>query len=96
MSVYLRTNPEIVYDRMKKRGRLEENTVSYDYIKSLHESHEKWLLSNNNNIKQQKIIVIDANKSLEMVLQQCDEYMDKVVSKSRIRPTRSSTIQLIN
>lgn len=42
--VYLRTTPEVVYDRMKVRGRSEETSVSLDYLKQLHDLHEEWLI----------------------------------------------------
>lgn len=42
--VYLRTTPEVVYERMKARGRSEETSVSLDYLKQLHDLHEDWLI----------------------------------------------------
>lgn len=42
--VYLRTTPEVVYERMKIRGRDEESTVSFEYLKELHDLHENWLI----------------------------------------------------
>lgn len=43
-TVYLRTTPETVYERMKVRGRSEETSVSLDYLKQLHNLHEDWLI----------------------------------------------------
>ena len=42
--VYLRTSPQIVYERIKKRARDEESCIPYEYIKRLHERHEDWLI----------------------------------------------------
>lgn len=42
--MYLRTTPEIVYERMRARGRFEENAVSLNYLRQLHELHENWLI----------------------------------------------------
>ncbi|XP_067631539.1 deoxynucleoside kinase isoform X2 [Eurosta solidaginis] len=42
--VYLRTTPEVVYERIRKRARSEETCVPYEYIKHLHELHENWLI----------------------------------------------------
>lgn len=42
--VYLRTTPEIAYERIKKRARDEESCVPFEYIKDLHELHENWLI----------------------------------------------------
>jgi deoxynucleoside kinase len=41
--VYLRTSPEVVYQRMKNRGRSEEDHVSLNYLTQLHSLHEDWL-----------------------------------------------------
>jgi len=43
--IYLRANPEVSYSRMLERGRLEENSVSLEYLKSVHNKHEEWLAS---------------------------------------------------
>lgn len=42
--VYLRTTPEIAFERIKKRARDEETGVSLEYLKDLHELHENWLI----------------------------------------------------
>lgn len=42
--IYLRTDPEVVYNRMQKRGRSEESTVPKAYLTSLHETYENWLI----------------------------------------------------
>lgn len=47
--VYLRTSPELAYDRIKKRQRLEEETIPFQYINRLHELHETWLYSSTGN-----------------------------------------------
>lgn len=41
--VYLRTDPEVAYQRIKTRNRSEEKDVPFEYIKNLHELHDKWL-----------------------------------------------------
>lgn len=42
-TVYLRTDPEVAYQRIKARNRSEEKYVPFKYIKHLHELHDKWL-----------------------------------------------------
>lgn len=46
-TVYLRTTPEIVYERMKTRARSEEECVPLEYLRQLHELHENWLIHGN-------------------------------------------------
>lgn len=43
-AVYLRTTPEVVFDRMKVRGRSEENSVSLAYLHQLNDLYEEWLV----------------------------------------------------
>lgn len=61
--IYLRSDPELCYNRIKKRGRESEKNIKLEYIKRIHELHEekyKDAIENNKNI-----IVIDAeNKSI--------------------------------
>lgn len=42
--IYLRTDPTICYNRLKKRNRHEETGVSLEYITKLHQKHEQWLI----------------------------------------------------
>ncbi|HEX2977604.1 MAG TPA: deoxynucleoside kinase [Candidatus Babeliales bacterium] len=42
--IYLRTTPEVCYERLKKRNRSEERNVSLDYLSTIHEKHEQWLI----------------------------------------------------
>lgn len=91
-AVYLRTSPEVVFQRMQNRGREEENSIPFDYIKDLHVHHEKWLLGNDSFVKRDCLLVVDADKPLDFVLQQCDENMDKIVCKKLVRRNRSQTI----
>ena len=42
--IYLRTSPQVCYDRMRKRSRKEEANVGHDYLQLLHDRHEAWLI----------------------------------------------------
>lgn len=42
--IYLRTNPETCYERMKERARCEESIVPLEYLQLLHSRHEEWLI----------------------------------------------------
>ena len=42
--IYLQADPQICYDRLRKRSRDEEATVSLDYIKLLADKHDQWLI----------------------------------------------------
>ena len=63
--VYLRTNPEVLYERIKKRNRREECTIPFSYLKSLHDLHEEWLVHQTKIKAQAPVTIIDANGDLE-------------------------------
>ena len=42
--IYLRSSPEICFERIKKRSRSEESNISLEYLENLHELHEQWLM----------------------------------------------------
>lgn len=42
--IYLKTTPDVAYERIQKRSRFEESSVSYEYIEKLHDKHEAWLV----------------------------------------------------
>ena len=43
--VYLRTDPEVAYERIKARSRHEEVKIPFSYLEDLHQLHEDWLVS---------------------------------------------------
>lgn len=65
--MYLRSNPQVVYDRMHRRGRPEESTVSLDYLTGLHDYYEKWLVKCKPSELLTPVIVVDVNKDLDTV-----------------------------
>jgi len=44
-SVYLRTHPEVAFERARLRARKEESRVTLHYLKKLHDLHEDWLIN---------------------------------------------------
>lgn len=59
--IYMKCTPEIAYERMGKRSRIEEREISLEYLKILHDLHEEWLIHNHTKTSTE-IIVLDANK----------------------------------
>ncbi|XP_017772573.1 PREDICTED: deoxynucleoside kinase-like isoform X2 [Nicrophorus vespilloides] len=68
--VYLRSSPEIVYERIMRRARPEEKSMSLDYLKQLHESHERWLMTDDERFNTIPVLVLDANTALEDIVEQ--------------------------
>ena len=57
--IYLRADPKISYERIKKRSRPGEETIPFEYLEELHNKHEKWLMDESN------VLVLDVNKEFE-------------------------------
>lgn len=62
--IYLQTDPNICYERMRRRSRSEEGAVSLDYLNMLHGKHEDWLVN--------KLAIDDKVKQLPVLVLQCD------------------------
>ncbi|TKR93968.1 hypothetical protein L596_008326 [Steinernema carpocapsae] len=76
--IYLRTKPEICHERLLKRRRPEEESVSLEYIKSLHDLHEEWLMNCKFPVE-----VIDANSDPESVIKSVSERLhDKYLQRN--------------
>nr|ACO15011.1 Deoxynucleoside kinase [Caligus clemensi] len=65
--IYLRTSPEVAYERMLRRSRSEaEKSLSLEHFRNIHELHEDWLFRKT---KFQPlpcpIVVIDGNQGID-------------------------------
>lgn len=81
--IYLRTEPETCYSRLKKRGRDEEQEVPLSYLKNLHQKHENWLIHNNqpdHYVKDVPVLVLDCNKEFETDKAQKENLINQIVS----------------
>lgn len=67
--VYLRTSPEKCMERIKKRSRNEETSVSLELLNSLHERYEDWLMKKSKFGVPAQVVVVDGNQSLEDMFQ---------------------------
>ncbi|XP_022808333.1 thymidine kinase 2, mitochondrial-like [Stylophora pistillata] len=74
--LYLRTSPEKCMERIKKRSRDEENSVSMELLNSLHERYEEWLVKKNK-FSLPAPVVVDLEISSKML-----SYTDSLVSES--------------
>lgn len=46
--IYLRTTPNDSFKRIQIRNRPEEKSISYEYLQTIHNYHDKWLVDGNN------------------------------------------------
>lgn len=79
--VYLRTKPEVAFERMVQRGRSEETGnvgPPLSYLEILHKAHEDWLMRQKFGPLKPKIIVLDANQDLSHMQNHYKEYQDQI------------------
>ncbi|CAH1100662.1 unnamed protein product [Psylliodes chrysocephalus] len=77
--VYLRSSPETVYERVKARQRPEEEGLSLEYLKGLHESHERWLMTDDTRFNTIPVLVLNADKTLDEIVNQYKENEQKIL-----------------
>lgn len=83
--IYLKASPETCAQRIKKRGREEEESIGLDYLKGLNDYHNKWLLNEPNTI------VIDCEEEFEynedkhiQMINQIKSKLDLIMSSKKI------------
>ena len=69
--IYLKCDPEVALERIKKRGREEEKNITLEYLIKLNKYHEDWLGNLDN------VLVIDCNKEFESD----EKYQDEIIKK---------------
>jgi deoxyadenosine/deoxycytidine kinase len=79
--VYLRTDPEMAYQRICERGRSEENGITLDYLKSIHNLHEDWLCGKKYFLPA-PVVTIDANQSLSELTTDYNRFEERILSRS--------------
>lgn len=57
--IYLRTTPQVLYDRIQSRNRPGEQNISIEYLQQLNTLYDNWLL----NEREIKVYIIDANET---------------------------------
>lgn len=93
--VYLRSTPEIVFERTKARGRPEETGVTLQYLTQLHNAHEQWLMTHSDRFNNVPVLILDADKDLHDVLDQYKKNESKILGFDReTRPTTDDNAPL--
>ena len=60
--IYLKASPNTCANRIKKRGRIEEESIGLEYLEGLNKYHDDWLLSDK---LKSNVIVIDCEEEFE-------------------------------
>lgn len=72
--IYVRTDPEISLERIKKRGRFEELQIKLDYVKLIGKLYDRWLLHQRN----KKIIVINGNFPTDKIMEELEKKIETI------------------
>jgi deoxyadenosine/deoxycytidine kinase len=76
--IYLRVAPEIAYERIKKRNRHAEKTLSLTYLKQINAKHEQFLIDKEGllpALREVPVLVIDCNEEFEENEYQLHEHL---------------------
>ncbi len=79
--IYLKTDPDIAYARLKKRNRLAEKKISLSYLKQIHEHHENFLIHKEGLLPELKtvpVLILDCNEDFEDNAAKMQELFEKV------------------
>lgn len=82
--IYLKTDPLISYERIKNRNRTEENQLKFEYIKQLHEIHQKIIIKQNTKTP---IIILNANHNIEIMknsYKNCEFYLKNLLKRNKV------------
>lgn len=99
--IYLRCPPQRVMERIKVRSRAEEKDISYDYVKSIHDLHENWLMKAKFPVPA-PVLVLDTNckqTSLEKLYEKAAPYISgqrRITSSPTIISLEESEDLLLN
>lgn len=79
--IYLRVTPDVAYERIKKRNRFAEKTLSLAYLKQIHQKHEELLIDKNNllpGMQHTPVLVLDCNQEFETNPEKFEEHITSI------------------
>jgi len=76
--VYLRTSPQVAYERLRQRGRKEEAGVPMDFIEGLHRSYEDWLIQQSQGALPAPLLILDADQGIESMLRTYEQFTEEI------------------
>ncbi|OBS72622.1 hypothetical protein A6R68_12795 [Neotoma lepida] len=78
--VYLRTTPEICYQRLKMRCREEEKVIPMEYLSAIHRLYEEWLVTGSLFPAAAPVLVIEADHELEKMLELFEQNRARILT----------------
>ncbi|KAM4600104.1 thymidine kinase 2, mitochondrial [Fundulus diaphanus] len=81
--VYLQTSPHTCHERLKQRCREEEKVIPLEYLESIHQLYEDWLIKGSSSPVPAPVLVIPADHDLQGMLNKYEEHREKILTASR-------------
>ncbi len=81
--VYLQTDPVRAYERIKKRNRDAEKSISLEYIQQIHNCHESFLVEKKDilaELQDVPVLILDCNDEFETTPEQFKKHAKAVAS----------------
>lgn len=78
MIIYLKCNPEISLERIRKRNRPEEVNIQLSYVQLLNELHNNWLIKGKDD-NQISVIIINANLNEDAIQSEYDRAIEEIL-----------------
>lgn len=79
--IYLRTSPEIAYERIRRRQRAAEDSITLEYLQQVHDRHEEFLVQKKGVVKEiyeAPVLVLDCDIEFEGNPKRCKELSRQV------------------
>ncbi|XP_015236874.1 PREDICTED: thymidine kinase 2, mitochondrial isoform X1 [Cyprinodon variegatus] len=80
--VYLQTSPLTCYERLKQRCREEEKVIPLEYLESIHQRYEDWLIKGSSSPVPAPVLVIPADHDLQKMLHKYEEHRERILATS--------------
>lgn len=73
--IYIKTDPKICYDRIIKRSRNSEKTITLDYLEKIGKIYDELYLNTNNNFK---VYVVNGNNNKKTVIKDIIDIINNI------------------
>ncbi len=81
--IYMRISPDVSYERIKKRNRNAEQTMSLSYVEQIHEQHENFLINKINilpELMRVPVLVLDCDQEFKTNKVQSEKHMRTITA----------------
>ncbi|NWX53285.1 KITM kinase, partial [Steatornis caripensis] len=78
--VYLRTSPQVCYERLKRRCREEEKIIPLEYLEAIHQLYEEWLIEHTLFKVSCPVLVIGADHDMQKMIEKYEEKRDQILN----------------